>query len=75
MELTEENVNKVIDFMSPFAVANGGSIQFIELESETKTIKVKISKTGDMTIERMMELIEENLKHEMPDCLEVVQVL
>ena len=75
MELTEENVNKVIDFQHPYAVANGGSIQFVELESGTNIVKVRLTRTGDMTCEEMLELIKEYMMDEIPGCGGVVQVL
>ena len=75
MELTEENVNKVIDFMHPYIVEDGGSIQFVELESGTNIVKVRLTKTGDMTCEKMLELIKEYMMNEIPDCRGVVQVL
>ena len=97
MELTEENVNKVIDFQHPYAVANGGSIQFVELESETNIVKIRMEmdqycldkiangiyggrswygdEVGDMTCEKLFELVKGHLMSENPDCRGVVQVL
>tara|TARA_B100000131_G_scaffold278760_1_gene283487 strand:+ start:42 stop:269 length:228 start_codon:yes stop_codon:yes gene_type:complete len=75
MEFTEENVNKVIDFQHPYAVANGGSIQFVGIESGSNIVKVRLTRTGDMTCERMLELIKEYMMDEIPSCGGVVQVL
>ena len=35
MELTEENVIKVLEELLPYIEADGGSLQFVEIEHET----------------------------------------
>ena len=78
MELTQENVNWCIGFMQALSAENGRSIQLVEIDSGTKTIKVRFTEIGDtssMTNERLLELLENHFKKEIPDCAEVVQVL
>ena len=78
MELTEENVNWCIAFKQDIAAQNGRSIQLVEIDSGTKTIKVRFTATGDtsyMTNETLLEILDNHFKKEIPDYAEVVQVL
>ena len=78
MELTQENVNWCIDFRQEIAAQNGRSIQLVEIDSGTKTIKVRFTETGDtssMTNERLLEILDNHFKKEILDYAEVVQVL
>ena len=77
MELTEESVKWCLDFMQHFAGENGRSIQLVEIDSGTKTIKVRFTETGDtssMTNERLLEILDNHFKKESLDYAEVVQV-
>ena len=42
MELTEENVIKVLEELLPYIEADGGSLQFVEIEEETGIVKVRL---------------------------------
>ena len=59
MELTEENVMRVLEDLIPYIEADGGWLEFVEIEEETNIVKG----------------IESKLCHEIPDCYGVVQVL
>ena len=41
MELTEENVIKVLEELLPYIEADGGTLQFVEIEEETNFVKVR----------------------------------
>ena len=42
MDLTEENVIKVLEELLPYIEAVGGSLQFVEIEEETNFVKVRL---------------------------------
>tara|TARA_Y100001963_G_scaffold38765_1_gene54190 strand:- start:350 stop:550 length:201 start_codon:yes stop_codon:yes gene_type:complete len=42
MELTEENVIKVLEELLPYIEADGGWLEFVEIEHETNFVKGKI---------------------------------
>ena len=42
MELTEENVIKVLEELLPYIEADGGSLQLVEIEDETGYVKVRL---------------------------------
>ena len=42
MELTEENVIKVLEELIPYIEADGGWLEFVEIEEETNFVKRKI---------------------------------
>ena len=42
MELTEENVVTVLEELLPYIEADGGSLQFVEIEEETNFVKVRL---------------------------------
>ena len=42
MELTEENVLKVLEELIPYIEADGGYLQLYEIEYETGYVKVKL---------------------------------
>ena len=42
MELTEENVIKVLEELLPYIEADGGSLEFVEIEHETNFVKVRL---------------------------------
>ena len=78
MELTEENVIRVLEELQPYIEADGGFLEFVEIDSGTKIIKVRFTETGDtssMTNERLLEILDNHFKKEILDYAEVVQVL
>ena len=40
--LTEENVVRVLEELLPYIEADGGSLQFVEIEEETGIVKVRL---------------------------------
>ena len=78
MELTEENVLKVLEELIPYIEADGGSLQLYDIEYETGYVKVKLGGACESCAMSTMTLkqgIEKKLMSEIPDCIGVVQVL
>ena len=78
MELTEENVIKVLEELLPYIEADGGSLEFVEIEHETNFVKVRlvfVCSPCAMSTMTLKQGIESKLMHEIPDCYGVVQVL
>ena len=42
MELTEDNVMKVLEDLIPYIEADGGWLEFVEIEEETNFVKVRL---------------------------------
>ncbi len=78
MELTEENVMKVLEDLIPYIEADGGSLQFVEIEEETNFVKVRLGgacETCAMSAMTLKQGIEKKVMSEIPDCYGVIQVL
>ena len=78
MELTEENVVRVLEELAPYIEADGGFLQFVEIEYETGYVKVRLGgacETCAMSSMTLKQGIESKLMNEIPDCVGVVQVL
>ena len=78
MELTEENVIKVLEELLPFIEADGGFLEFVEIEHETNFVKVRLGgacSTCAMSSITMKQGIEKKVMSEIPDCYGVIQVL
>ena len=78
MELTEENVIRVLEELLPYIEADGGSLQFVEIEEETNFVKVRLGgacETCAMSVMTLKQGIEKKLMSEIPDCYGVIQVL
>ena len=78
MELTEENVIKVLEELLPYIEADGGSLQLVEIEEETGHVKVRLGgacETCAMSVMTLKQGIEKKLMMEIPDVVGVVQVL
>ena len=78
MELTEENVIKVLEELLPYIEADGGSLQFVEIEHETNFVKVRLGgacSTCAMSAMTLKQGIESKLLNDIPDCNGVIQVL
>ena len=78
MELTEENVIKVLEELIPYIEADGGWLEFVEIEEETNFVKVRLGgacSTCAMSAMTLKQGIESKLTHEIPDCYGVIQVL
>ena len=78
MELTEENVLKVLEELLPYIEADGGSLQLYGIEYETGYVQVKLGGACESCAMSTMTLkqgIEKKLMMEIPDVVGVVQVL
>tara|TARA_B100000214_G_scaffold193400_1_gene139976 strand:+ start:575 stop:865 length:291 start_codon:yes stop_codon:yes gene_type:complete len=78
MELTEENVVRVLEELAPYIEADGGFLQFVEIEYETGYVKVRLGgacETCAMSSMTLKQGIESKLMSEIPDVVGVVQVL
>ena len=78
MELTEDNVMKVLEDLIPYIEADGGWLEFVEIEEETNIVKVRLGgacSTCAMSAMTLKQGIEKKLMMEIPDVLGVIQVL
>ena len=78
MELTEENVIKVLEELLPYIEADGGWLEFVEIEHETNFVKVRLGgacSTCAMSAITLKQGIESKLMHEISDVVAVIQVL
>ena len=78
MELTEDNVMKVLEDLIPYIEADGGGLEFVEIEVETNFVKVRLGgacSTCAMSAMTLKQGIEKKVMHEIPDCYGVIQVL
>ena len=78
MELTEENVMKVLEDLIPYIEADGGWLEFVEIEEDTNFVKVRLGgacSTCAMSAMTLKQGIEKKVMSEIPDCYGVIQVL
>ena len=78
MELTEENVMKVLEDLIPYIEADGGWLEFVEIEEETNLVKVRLGGACESCAMSAMTLkqgIEKKVIMDIPDCVGVIQVL
>ena len=78
MELTEENVMKVLEDLIPYIEADGGWLEFVEIEHETNFVKVRLGgacSTCAMSSITLKQGIEKKVMSEIPECYGVIQVL
>ena len=78
MELTEENVVRVLEELVPYVEADGGSLQLVEIEEETGYVKVRLGgacETCAMSVMTLKQGIESKIMQDIPDCNGVIQVL
>ena len=78
MELTESNVIEVLSELAPYIEADGGFLEFVEIEQETNFVKVRLGgacSTCAMSAMTLKQGIESKLLNDIPDCNGVIQVL
>ena len=78
MELTEDNVMKVLEDLIPYIEADGGWLEFVEIEEEKNFVKVRLGgacSTCAMSAMTLKQGIEKKVMSEIPDCYGVIQVL
>ena len=80
MELTEENVMKVLEDLIPYIEADGGWLEYVETDymAEGAFVKVRLGgacSTCAMSSMTLKQGIEKKLMMEIPDVAGVIQVL
>ena len=76
MALTHENVEKVLDELRPFLMADGGNVEVVELDGPI--VKVRLQGACGSSPSSTMTLkmgIERKMREAIPEVSEVVQVL
>lgn len=76
MALTTENVEKVLDELRPFLMADGGNVEVVELDGPI--VKVRLQGACGSCPSSTMTLkmgIERKMREAIPEVSEVVQVL
>ena len=76
LALTKENVEKVLDEVRPFLLADGGNVEVVELDGPV--VKVRPQGACGSCPSSTMTLkmgIERKLRETIPEVSEVVQVL
>ena len=78
MELTDGNVINELSELIPYIEADGGYLQFVEIEEETNFVKVRLGgacTSCAMSAQTLKMGIEKKLFQDFPDCNGVIQVL
>ena len=78
MDLTESNVTKSLSEIAPYIEADGGFVEFVEIEEETNYVKVRLGgacTSCAMSAQTLKMGIENKLLQDFPDCNGVIQVL
>tara|TARA_B100000700_G_C14485964_1_gene597345 strand:- start:116 stop:409 length:294 start_codon:yes stop_codon:yes gene_type:complete len=76
MALTTENVEKVLDELRPFLMADGGNVEIVEIDGPI--VKVRLQGACGSCPSSTMTLkmgIERKLREMIPEVSEVIQVL
>ena len=76
MALTTENVEKVLDELRPFLMADGGNVEVVEIEGPI--VRVRLQGACGSCPSSTMTLkmgIERKMREAIPEVSEVVQVL
>lgn len=76
MALTQENVEKVLDELRPFLMADGGNVEIVEIDGPV--VKVRLQGACGSCPSSTMTLkmgIERKLCEMIPEVSEVIQVL
>ena len=78
MELTASNVIESLSEIAPYIEADGGFVEFVEIEEETKFVKVRLGgacTSCAMSAMTLKQGIENKILQDIPDCNGVIQVL
>ena len=80
MELTESNVIESLKDISPYIEADGGYLEFVEIDyiAEGPVVKVRLlgaCSTCVMSTQTLKQGIEKHLQNVYPEIVEVIQVL
>ena len=69
---------KVLEDLIPYIEADGGWLEFVEIEHETNFVKVRLGgacSTCAMSAMTLKQGIEKKVMSEIPECYGVIQVL
>ena len=78
IDLTESNVTKSLSEIAPYIEADGGFVEFVEIEEETNYVKVRLGgacTSCAMSAQTLKMGIENKIMQDIPDCNRVIQVL
>ena len=78
MDLNESNVTKSLSEITPYIEADGGFVEFVEIEEETNYVKVRLGgacTSCTMSAMTLKQGIESKIMQDIPDCNGVIQVL
>ena len=69
---------KVLEDLIPYIEADGGWLEFVEIEEETNLVKIRLGGACESCAMSAMTLkqgIEKKVMMDIPDCIGVIQVL
>ena len=78
MDLTASNVIESLSEIAPYIEADGGFVEFVEIEEGTNYVKVRLGGACTSCAMSSMTLkqgIENKILQDIPDCNGVIQVL
>ena len=78
MDLTERNVIESLSEIAPYIEADGGFVEFVEIEEGTNYVKVRLGgacTSCAMSAMTLKQCIESKIMQDIPDCNGVIQVL
>ena len=76
MALTLENVEKVLDELRPFLMADGGNVDVVELDGPIVKVRLQGACGGCPSSTMTLKMgIERKMRESIPEVSEVVQVL
>ena len=78
MDLNESNVTKSLSEIAPYIEADGGFVEFVEIEEGTNYVKVRLGgacETCAMSAQTLRMGIEKHLVQTFPEIVGVMQVL
>ena len=78
MDLTASNVIESLSEIAPYIEADGGFVEFVEIEEGTNYVKVRLGGACTSCAMSSMTLkqgIESKIMQDIPDCNGVIQVL
>jgi len=75
LELTEENVEKVLDDVRPYLMADGGNVELVEIDGFIVKLKLQGACGSCPSSTTTMQMgIERRLMEKIPEIMEVIQV-
>ena len=78
MDLTASNVIESLSEIAPYIEADGGFVEFVEIEEGTNYVKVRLGgacTSCAMSAMTLKQGIENKIMKDIPDCNGVIQVL